>query len=121
MIKIIDAIKAINENGDKISNVYYDGDRSYRFLYDSKYCIGIEYEFEDKDEHIKEGYYFRYYPNLQNPRDLFGDDMDDDCGIYSEYELEGNDTMQVIERLCNLLQSKEYDIDKVIDDILNTQ
>jgi cytochrome b involved in lipid metabolism len=117
MNKIISAINSMILHQDKISNVS-EVKYVYYFLYKNKYIWSIQ--------QLETDYILSYYTGnitieeLVNPHDTsFGEYNYYNYINYSANSFKVKEAIESFENLYLIIQEKVYDIDKVLDDIID--
>ena len=118
MYKIIAAINSMIENSHLINNVFRSETGELFFLYNGAFCWSM---------HSKQSgdYFLHYYPGEKSPQQLasigieeWGDHID--YVTYSTSEIKTKEASESFSELYTILQNKLYNIDAVLDDIINT-
>jgi hypothetical protein len=114
MYKIVAAVNSMVEHSNLIGQVS-KGDKAYFFVYDNKFKWSIH---EDENQN----YDLNYYPGNQSIDDLLSMDLRyfKDFVRYSTEDISTREAKESFADLYQTVQSKLYDIDTVLDQIINT-
>ncbi len=119
MSKIIRAINVMISNSKKITNVILS-EKEYFFLYDRKHKWSIS-----KNEE-KNVFYLHYYPGEETLEDLSSITPEDwdyhniSYITYSSEEIKTREAYESMQELYRITKEKSLGIDKVFDDIIDS-
>lgn len=116
LIKVLQVIRNMITNADKISNIEKQLNIFY-FLY--KGYVWSIWEWSSSDDTDNEGYSLAYYPGAKNVSDIITPKIHRDFMVYSSGDFNTVDTLNLYAQLYNIIKEKFYGVDKVFNDILN--
>ena len=114
MSKIVLAVNSMISNAEKISDINRDlMDSEYLFKYDNKYVWGIS---ENNDN-----YSLYFYPETKEVNELKGvvDWAKFPMVVYTTEDLKTREAFESFRNLYLILEEKLYDVDLVLNDIID--